>query len=136
MSSTPISAPSFLLSPNINLPLPILLHALGLATLGLYLVFSSPPNTSLKKPPTTMLGITTTGLGLAYLITSYMPPASNQFLHASVPARIILAMLAAVRLPAARKEERNPLLITAIYDGLGGLFVGYWLGRWDGRAPL
>ncbi|OAX80679.1 hypothetical protein ACJ72_04983 [Emergomyces africanus] len=114
------------LLPTINLPVPILLHALGLSALGTYLTFTRTPTT---------LGIATTGLGLSYLFTSYVPIEENQFLHASVPVRIILAALALARLPTAPKAERKSLTILILYDFLGGLMVGYNLGQYNGRLP-
>ncbi|PGH27187.1 hypothetical protein AJ80_01144 [Polytolypa hystricis UAMH7299] len=112
------------LLPTVNLPLPILLHALGLAGLGIYGTFKGRP---------AMTGIAATGLGLAYLFTSYMPVEQNQFLHASVPVRLILAALAALKLPTAWASDRNPLLVVALYDGLGALWLGYSLGIYNGR---
>ncbi|OJD15485.1 hypothetical protein AJ78_04249 [Emergomyces pasteurianus Ep9510] len=114
------------LLPTVNLPAPVLLHALGLSALGAYLTFTKSPAT---------LGIATTGLGLSYLLTSYVPIEENQFLHASVPVRIILAALALTRLPTAPKAERKSLTILILYDFLGGLMVGYVLGKYDGRLP-
>lgn len=83
-----------------------------------------------------MLGIATLGLGLAYTFTSYMPIAENSFLYASVPVRIILAVMAAVKAGLGAGEEERALWVVAAYDGLGGVVLGFWLGRWDGRIPL
>ncbi len=67
-----------------------------------------------------------------------MPMYENQFLHASIPVRIILATLAATRLVLGGKlsevDLRN-LLIVALYDGLGAVALGWWLGSFDGRVP-
>ncbi|KAJ7255051.1 hypothetical protein B0H12DRAFT_1233138 [Mycena haematopus] len=43
------------------------------------------------------LGITTIALGMSYISTSYMPIAENQFLHASAPVRVSLALLAGLK---------------------------------------
>ncbi|EEH05424.1 predicted protein [Histoplasma capsulatum G186AR] len=94
------------LLPTVHLPVPVLLHALGLFSLGMYLTFTKVPSA---------LGIAVTGLGLSYLLTSYVPIEQNQFLHASVPVRIILATLAAARLPTAPQAERKNLIIL-IFD--------------------
>ncbi|PGH07346.1 hypothetical protein GX51_01890 [Blastomyces parvus] len=112
--------------PAVNLPTPVLLHALGLTALGTYLTFTTTPSA---------FGVASTGLGLSYLFTSYVPIEENQFLHASVPVRIILAALAAARLPTAPKSERKNLVILLLYDFLGGLMVGYILGQWNGKLP-
>ena len=112
---------------QINLPLPILIHAVGLSIYGVYLTFNRKPG---------LLGIATLGLGLAYLTTAYMPISQNQFLHASVPVRVALAVVAAGRaiVGGPRDKEWGSLWIVAVYDGLGGLVLGWMLGRWDGRV--
>jgi len=123
---------------NINLPTPVFIHATGLLALGLYLTFR-PPSASQKTTftgSTSTLGIAGLGLELSYLATSYMPIAENQFLHASAPVRVILAAVAGVRLLTARPGEcTGELWGILLYDGLGGLLVGWTLGRWDGRIP-
>jgi len=116
--------------PELNLPWFITVHALGLSTLGLYLIFSSTPS-----KPTSTLGIATLGLGLAYLSTSYVSIEENQFLYASVPVRIILATVAGLKALIAGKEERRTLVGIAVYDGFGGAILGWWLGVWDGKVP-
>jgi hypothetical protein len=116
--------------PDINLPWFITAHALSLSTLGLYLTFSSTPSKQ-----TSTLGIATLGLGLAYLSTSYVPVEENQLLYASVPVRVILAAVAGLKALVARKEERGTLVGVAVYDGLGGVVLGWWLGSWSGRVP-
>jgi hypothetical protein len=87
-----------------------------------------------------MLGVATTGLGLSYLLTSYMPIEQNQFLHASVPARLILAALSAYKALVGRKDlsdvEKKRLWGVTIYDGLGAVVLGLWLGKWNGRIPV
>ncbi|KAJ9634587.1 hypothetical protein H2199_008870 [Coniosporium tulheliwenetii] len=40
-----------------------------------------------------LLGIATLALGLTYLGTSHVPVAENQFLHASVPVRLLISVL-------------------------------------------
>jgi hypothetical protein len=119
----------------ITLPWFIALHASGLCAVGLSLIFKP---TSPTKPASSnaVLGIATVGLGLAYLSTSYMPISENAFLYASVPVRIILAALAAVKAGLGAGEEERTLWGVAAYDGLGGVVLGFWLGKWDGRVPL
>jgi hypothetical protein len=119
--------------PTVNLPPFILLHALGLCTVGLYLLFNRS-----TSPHSSMLGISTVGLGLAYLSTCYMPIEQNVFIHASVPVRLILAALAAVKVivggNGVGRSEKRQLWIVALYDGGGALVLGWWLGVWDGRV--
>lgn len=67
-----------------------------------------------------------------------MPMHDNQFLYATVPVRIILATFAATRLVVGGKlseADRRNLLLVALYDGLGAVALGWWLGRFDGRVP-
>ena len=73
----------------IHLPWFITLHAVGFTALGLYFLFSAPPP---GKPSghTPQLGVATVAIGLAYLFTAYMPVEENQWLHASVPVRMVL----------------------------------------------
>jgi hypothetical protein len=117
---------------GINLPTSILFHALGLCGLGLYYTFRPTPLA--QKSSSAPLGIATLGLGVAYLATSYMPIAENQWLHASVPVRILLALVAGIRAVMSKPtEDRRHLWTILLYDGLGGLMLGRTLGRWDGR---
>jgi hypothetical protein len=109
----------------INLPFPIVVHAAVLVVYGIYLTFN-------RKPAA--LGITTLALGLSYLTTSYMPISENQFLHASVPVRVALGVVAAGRAATGPREEGATLWGIALYDGVGGLLLGWWLGRWNGRV--
>ncbi|RDL40843.1 uncharacterized protein BP5553_00822 [Venustampulla echinocandica] len=154
MSST--SAPFF---PTINLPLPILIHSVGLSILGLYTTFSSPgsPRTNKTKnpqkngtpaadpPSSPMLGVATAAIGICYLFTAYMPIEENQFLHASVPIRVILSCIMGCRLlldsvmgagkSRLNQKDRKALIGLGIYDGVGGLILGWTLGNWSGRVP-
>lgn len=115
---------------SISLPLPILLHALGLLLIGLIQVFT--PSRS-SHPPSALSGIATLAISLAYLSTSYMPITENVFLHASVPVRMILGAVALIKVAVEAGKEKSPLVVVALYDGLGGVALGWWLGRWDGR---
>lgn len=122
----------------INLPWPILAHASGLVLLGLNLTFRpSPPGRTSEV--SSMLGITTTAIGLCYLSTSYMPMHENSFLYASAPVRVLLAGLAGLKVLLAgnslSKEAKREFLGLLLYDGIGGLLVGWWLGTFRGRIP-
>ncbi|KAJ7725572.1 hypothetical protein B0H16DRAFT_1665528 [Mycena metata] len=115
----------------ILLPWPILLHALGLTTLGLRLLFAKP---TAQAPEDTQY----TYLDLA---TAYVPIASNQFLHASSQIRVVLAVLAGLKWlmksgarNATLYTKRNTLLGVFLYDGLGGLLLGWYLGTLSGRV--
>ncbi|KAH8815467.1 hypothetical protein F5884DRAFT_747007 [Xylogone sp. PMI_703] len=119
----------------INLPWFVTLHAAGMAFLGLRMLFRTGP-VSRQNDVSAMLGIATIGLSLGYLCTSYVPMEQNQFLHASVPVRVILAALAGLRVvfgSGLTSQGKKDLLVVLFYDGLGGLAVGWWLGRYDGR---
>lgn len=126
--------------PAVNLPPIIFAHSIFLCFLGLYLVFRRPAENIKQRLMVNeawgMVGIITFALGIAYLATSYMPIEDNQFLHASVPVRILLAGLAALRLLLNRgmtNEGRAQMWFVLLYDGFGGMLCGWQLGRWDGR---
>lgn len=69
---------------GINLPWFITIHATLLVITGVAMVLKQNPAPA-KTQSQALLGIATTGLGLSYLLTSYMPVEQNQFLHASKP---------------------------------------------------
>lgn len=127
--------------PTINLPILVLAHSIFLSFLGLRMIFRGPPASKPNRETeiSAMSGITTLAIGIAYLATSYMPIEENQFLHASVPVRIFLALLAALRLITVNNisgEGRNEMLFVALYDGLGGAICGWQLGNFSRRVPV
>lgn len=69
-----------------------------------------------------------------------MPMEENQFLHASAPVRVLLASLAGLKWITMGKEDaklyknRNALLGLFLYDGLGGLILGWYLGTFSGKV--
>lgn len=112
-----------------------MLHAVGLTLIGLQLIFKRG-QPSRESDASAMLGVTTTAVGLSYLTTAYVPIEENQFLHASVPVRVLLGLLAgskAILGGGLTADGKRNLLIVLVYDGLGGLAAGWWLGRYDGR---
>jgi hypothetical protein len=121
----------------VHLPWFISVHACGFAALGLYFLFKAPsPGKAAGHTP--QLGIATLAIGLAYLFTSYMPIEENQWLHATVPMRLILGALLILRTVVGSglsSAEKRSLLTLGLYDGLGAVVLGFWLGRWDGRVP-
>lgn len=80
-------------------------------------------------------------------ISCFSPPfrhlvlQQNAVLHASVPVRILVALVAAARYALDRDRGRphtshsTPVLVAALYDGLGGAILGHWLGNYSGVAP-
>ena len=78
-----------------------------------------------------------------------MPMEKNAFLYASAPIRIVLAGIAGLRILADRylrtqsgqanvnrgSQVANDLFAIMMYDGLGGLVLGLWLGTFSGRIP-
>ena len=128
--------------PQVNLPVLVLGHSVFLSLAGLRMIFRSPPTKGKPHRETdmsAMSGVTTLAIGLAYLATSYMPIEQNQFLHASVPVRILLALLATLRLLLVKDltgEGRNEMLFVALYDGLGAVICGWQLENFSGRAPV
>jgi hypothetical protein len=126
------------LIPIVNIPTWILAHAAFLGVFGLRLIFRRPAKPDPEAETSAMFGITAMAISLGYLTTSYMPISENQFLHASVPVRMILAGLAGLRLLTVNnisKEGRNQMLFVLLYDGIGGLVCGWQLGRFNGRVP-
>jgi hypothetical protein len=127
----------------INLPFPIFLHALGLLVLGLALTFAPPP----QGPPhferdSSIIGISATAIALCYLTTAYMPLSENAVLYASAPVRVFLAFLAGLRILYGRmkwgndrRAYRKELVWIMLYDGVGGVLLGWWLGTFSGRIP-
>lgn len=86
-------------------------------------------------------------LTFASILHSIRPAAfltiqQNAFLYASAPVRILLALVAGLSLAigkrtgtAPRDRSRRLFWIACLYDGLGGLALGLWLGTFSGRAP-
>jgi hypothetical protein len=125
---------------TINLPWPIAAHAGLLLVTGLLTAYRQKPGTSPHLYATTsLLGVTTAILGLAYLGTAYMPVEQNQFLYASVPVRMVvgctLALTALLNGGKMSREGWRTHVAFAVYDGLGAVWLGWYLGRWDGRCP-
>ena len=79
------------------------------------------------------------GIGFSYLATSYMPIEQNQYLHASIPGRIIVASLclmkAAWRRKSLSQEALNELVMVAVVDGGMSLYLGTQLG-FNGRVAF
>jgi hypothetical protein len=124
--------------PGVNLPPLMLIHSTFLSCLGLKWIFTRQTKPDRAAENAAMAGITTLAIGVAYLVTSYMPIAENQFLHASVPVRVGLALLAGLRLcliDNMSPEGRNQMLFVFFYDGIGGLICGWELGSFNGRIP-
>jgi hypothetical protein len=69
-----------------------------------------------------------------------MPIGENQFLYASVPVRILLASLAGLKWMTSGGEnaklykKRNALLGILLYDGFGGLILGWYLETFSGKV--
>ncbi|KDR77693.1 hypothetical protein GALMADRAFT_278748 [Galerina marginata CBS 339.88] len=119
------------------LPWPILLHAMGLTALGCSMLLAKPSENAPEDIST--LGIATIALGMSYISTSYVPMEENQFLYASAPVRVLLASLAGIKwltiseANANLYKKRNALLSVLLYDGLGGLVLGWYLGTFSGK---
>ncbi|KAK6341004.1 hypothetical protein TWF696_009316 [Orbilia brochopaga] len=123
-----------------NLPWPILVHSVGLALLGFNMAFNGAPSQSPEvRGLNSILGITTTTIGLCYLGTSHVPIEQNQFLHASVPVRLAVAVLlfTAGAVNRRKMDEKGWRVHVGfgLWDGIGALWLGWYLGRFDGRVP-
>ncbi|KAI9805348.1 MAG: hypothetical protein M1833_005801 [Piccolia ochrophora] len=158
---------------NVNLPWPILIHAIALLVAGCVSTMTFPPTktpevidysdapVSIRDqyaelsngvPPeklvryhhpseadSTLAGLASIGLGTLYLVTAQLPMDQNQFLWASGPVRVLLACLASTLLyikTGMTKKLKLALWGIAIYDGLEGAAMAWWLGSWSGRAPV
>jgi hypothetical protein len=141
----------------INLPLPILLTGTAELGLGLTLLLTarSPfsilglTNREILVPSPTnpriadtnrLLGLITAGLSAGYFAGSYMPLPENQFVHASVPVRLGLAVamfgVCAIKGRRGMSEEGYwELLALGVFDVVGAVVVGWELGGiWDGKV--
>jgi hypothetical protein len=71
-------------------------------------------------------------------MTSYVLIVENQFLHASVPLRLMASVLLALKYWSERRsmneEGKREFLWVVAYDGSLSLILGWQLGRWDGRV--
>jgi hypothetical protein len=126
--------------PKVHLPPLIFAHSLFLSALGLRWIFhkAPTPKSATQDEASAMAGITTLAIGIAYLATSYMPIEDNQFLYASVPVRVLLALVAGLRILTIdniSEDGRNQMLFVLLYDGIGGLVCGWQLGTFNGRIP-
>lgn len=135
------SISSFL--PQINLPWIITFHSSSLVAIGAYNLFGKGP---IRPAPhtredeyRTTVGSTFLTLGLAYLLTSYMPLEENQFLYASVPIRVLTSVVLASTWARNREtmsdEGKWEYLGTALYDGAITVWLGWYLGTFSGRVP-
>ncbi|KAF3913718.1 hypothetical protein AA313_de0205067 [Arthrobotrys entomopaga] len=124
----------------LNLPWPILIHSVGMTALGLSMAFGrTPAKTPELRGANSLLGISTATIGLCYIGTSGVPVEQNQFLHASVPVRLLIAVLLATAGTVNRgiidyKSWRTHIGF-ALWDGVGALWLGWYLNAWDGRCP-
>ncbi|KAF8331499.1 uncharacterized protein EI90DRAFT_3016459 [Cantharellus anzutake] len=130
---------AIILGRRIDLPTSVFLHGLALAFYGLYLTFYPTSTPSRANDRSAMMGIAVTCLGLGYLGTAYMPQEQNAFLYASVPVRVGVAILSGLKLllygNTLGTAGKRDFLAVLIYDGIGGLILGWNLGTWSGIAP-
>jgi hypothetical protein len=131
---------------QINLPWFLQAHAYFFTAFGLYTVFKpfpSRPSTKTTSPRAApnlapQLGVASIAIGLAYLCTAYVPVEENTWLYASVPVRIILALILGTKAAIDRNlssQQRRSLLVLGLYDGLGGIVLGLWIGTFSGKIP-
>lgn len=84
-------------------------------------------------------GAAVTAVGLCYLATSYMPIEENQFLHATVPIRVVIVALLLSTLVLRGGEMSTEgwweYLGLVVWDGIGAVGLGLYLGSWDSRIP-
>ena len=124
----------------IDLPTPIFLHGVCLVLYGLYMCFYPlRPERSRANERASMIGVVMTAFGLGYLGTAYMPQEENAFLYLSVPIRMLIGLLCGLKVllsgNSLSAQGKKEFLGTLLYDGLGGLLLGWSLGTWSGIAP-
>lgn len=146
----------------VNLPLPVLLPGGTILGLGLYLsIFRVFPTISrvsradhekrfeilVPRPATprmadtnALLGLVTSSLMLPYFLSSYMPIEENQFLHVSVPIRLGLAAGFVGNLLLRGRQGMSEegfweFLTLTVVDVVGSVWLGVYLGSFDGRVP-
>jgi hypothetical protein len=136
----------------INLPPPLIAQSITAVGIGVYMALfrkpafthngytllvpaNSPPRTA---DAITLLGVITAGLEITYLVSSYMPLEENQFVAASVPVRMGLALLMASVCVLHRKSMTKSgfweLTSLILLDGSAAIGLGLQLGRWDGMV--
>jgi hypothetical protein len=136
----------------INLPAPLILQSVTSVGLGLYIAFFRKPPfvhngyTALipsNAPPRTadvisLLGLVIAGLESLYLVASYMPIEENQFIAASIPVRLALAIsmggICVVHKNTMSKSGFWELVGLGVLDGGAAVVLGIWLRRWDGMV--
>lgn len=124
--------------PTVNLPILMIFHSLFMSFLALRMIYRRSTKPTREDEVSAIGGIATLAIGVAYPVTSYMPISENQFLHASVPVRIFLALVAGSRLllfDNMSKDGRNEMLFVILYDGIGAIICGWQLGNFSGVAP-
>jgi hypothetical protein len=136
----------------VNIPAPLIGQSVFAVGLGLYMALFRKPafvrngytlvvpaNASPRTADTiSFLGIVLTGLQVCYLVTSYMPIEENQFIAASVPVRLGLAALMGTICIVHRKTMSRSgfmeLAALAALDGAMAIWLGFYIGRWDGMV--
>ncbi len=131
----------------INLPIPVVFHAVGLVLYGGHMVIHSPKRKELDNGrggtasavvDDGLKGLLLLGIGAAYLTTAYLPREQNAWLYAVVPVRILLGSVSGLRLyflPGLSSETRADMWTLLLADGVLGVVTGWQLGRFDGRLP-
>lgn len=141
---------------SINLPTHCLLTSSAVLGLGLYVAifretpfnagfayeFAVPnPTTPRVADSNSLLGIVSCALMLPYFLGSYMPIEENQWLHVSVPVRLLLSASLGINLLIRGRSEMSKegyaeFMLLGAVDLVGALILGRQLGTFSGMVPV
>jgi hypothetical protein len=89
----------------------------------------------------TLLGLLSCTMMMPYFLSSYMPVEDNQWLHVSVPVRLLLSMSLCANVlfrgrEAMSREGFFEFLTLGVLDLVGALVLGQELGTFSGIVPI
>jgi hypothetical protein len=139
----------------INLPAHTVFTSTSILGLGLYVaIFREAPlrktlgreilvpdvTTPRIADTNTLLGLLSCTMMMPYFLSSYMPIKDNQWLHVSVPVRLLLSTSLCANLlfrgrGAMSREGFFEFLTFGLLDLVGALILGYELGTFSGIVP-
>jgi hypothetical protein len=139
----------------INLPTHTLFTSTSILGLGLYVaIFRKVPfrhalgreilvpdvTTPRIADTNTLLGLLGCTMMMPYFLSSYMPIEDNQWLHTSVPVRLLLSGSLCTHVlfrgrEAMSREGFFEFLTLGILDLVGALVLGHELGTFSGIIP-
>lgn len=139
----------------INLPTHTLFTSTSILGLGLYVaVFREIPfrkalgreilvpdaTTPRIADTNTLLGLLSCTVMMPYFLSSYMPIEDNQYLHVSVPVRLLLSLSLCTNVLFRGQKDMSSegvieFLTFGVLDLVGALVLGLELGTFSGIVP-